>query len=704
MTESLTRWVLAHKRAVAGFWIVLTLAGMVGAARVTGALDESFSMPESDSFVANEEIARRFASGALTPPLVAVARVPAGRTVQDPAVRADLRALERRLADALPSARVASYASAREPAYVSADGRTTFAIAHPRLDPDQGGPEEGELPPETIDAAKRAVAPATVGGGEVLLTGRAVLQEAAENDSGPPSFLSETVIAGVMALAVLAFVFASALAVVPLVMAIVAIPVTLLAVWGLTAITEVSIIVVFLVALSGLGIAIDYALIVVMRWREERDRGLANEDAVRVAVSTAGRAVVFSGTTVAIGLLAVVVLPVPFLRSIAYGGLLIPLVSVAVALTLLPVVLATAGPWADRRRLRRTERAERHWAAWTRLVIRRRVLAVAAGTTILAALCALASGMLLGEPEARSLGGSGQARAGLQALERSGIGASPLQPIELIAPEREAQRVAGALAEVEGVRAVTAPAWRAGGRAVLDAFTAADTSSHEGRSAVDAVREAAAALPGVGVGGPTADEMDFVDDVYGSFPLMLGLITLITFVLLARAFRSLVLPAKAIVMNLLSVFATCGVMTLVWQEGVGTELLFGTDPTGSVMAWGPLVVFAFLYGLSMDYEVFILARIREAREAGRSTDEAIVHGMARTGRLVTSAALIVFLAFASLGTTGDVEASVLATGLAGGVLLDALVVRTLLVPATVSLLGRWNWWWPQRLNPARQVP
>ena len=162
----------------------------------------------------------------------------------------------------------------------------------------------------------------------------------------------------------LAFVFASALAVVPIVMAIVAIPVTLLAVLGLTTVTSVSFIVVFLAALIGLGIAIDYALIVVMRWREELERGVPNEDAVRAAVTTAGRAVLFSGTTVAIGLLAAIVLPIPFLRSMAYGGLLIPLVSVAVALTLLPVVLATVGPRADRRRLRRTERAERHWAAW----------------------------------------------------------------------------------------------------------------------------------------------------------------------------------------------------------------------------------------------------------------------------------------------------------------------------------------------------
>src|SRR5918997_1919878 len=226
-----------------------------------------------------------------------------------------------------------------------------------------------------------------------MLTGQAVLVQEADEADGPPSFLSETMVAGLGALVVLAFVFASALALVPLLMAIVAIPVTLLAVLGLTAIVDVSFIVVFLVALIGLGIAIDYALIVVMRWREERERGLDNEDAVRAAVGTAGKAVVFSGTTVAIGLLAALVLPIPFLQSMAYGGLLIPLVSVAVALTLLPVVLATVGPRADRRRLRRTDRAERNWARWAGLVVRHRAAAAIAGAGLLIALVVAGSGL-----------------------------------------------------------------------------------------------------------------------------------------------------------------------------------------------------------------------------------------------------------------------------------------------------------------------
>jgi RND superfamily putative drug exporter len=704
--RKLTDFVLAHKRSVAAFWIVLTIAGMFGASRVTDRLDDQFSMPSSEAFATNQEIENRFSSGGMVEPLVAVTELPARVNADDPAVRSDLRELEGRLSDALPGARIASYGSTGDVAFVSDDGRTTYAVVHPKVE-NESDPGPAEIDSKMIEAAQGATERGTVGGADVMLTGRAVLEQAPEEEGGSPSFLNETLIAGVGALGVLAFVFASALALVPLLMAIVAIPITLLAVLGLTAITDVSFIVVFLVSLIGLGIAIDYALIVVMRWREERERGLSNEDAIRASVATSGRAVVFSGTTVAIGLLAAVVLPIPFLQSMAYGGLLIPLVSVAVALTMLPVVLATVGPRADRRRLRRTERAERHWASWARAVIRHRVIAVVSGIAVLVALIAVAGGIILGDPEADSLGGSGEPKAGLQALESSGIGASPLTPIEVIAPSDDADRTARALAEADGVRAASAPQspeWTSDGRSVIEVTTTSDTNSTDGRDAVGAVRDAAAGLPGVGVGGTTALQIDWVDDVYGSFPLMLGLISLITFVLLARAFRSLVLPAKAIAMNLLSVFATWGVVTLVWQEGFLTNALFGVDPTGSVAFWAPMIIFAFIYGLSMDYEVFILARMREEYERTGSTNEAVVRGIASTGRLVTSAALIVFLAFGSMATADDLDVKVLATGLAAGVLLDALVVRSLLVPATVSWLGRWNWWMPEPVRRLLRLP
>ena len=206
------------------------------------------------------------------------------------------------------------------------------------------------------------------------------------------------------------------------------------------------------------------------------------------------------------------------------------------------------------------------------------------------------------------------------------------------------------------------------------------------------------------VGGSGPLNADFIDAVYGSFPLMIGLIALLTFVLLARAFRSLVLPAKAIVLNVLSVGAAWGVMSLVWQSGHGSEEIWGIAATGSINSWIPLIVFAFLYGLSMDYEVFILARMREEFDQTRDTNDAVIFGLARTGRLVTSAALILFLAFAALASGPETDVKVLATGLAAGILIDATVIRAMLVPAVVSLMGRWNWWLPEGAARLLRVP
>jgi RND superfamily putative drug exporter len=216
-----------------------------------------------------------------------------------------------------------------------------------------------------------------------------------------------------------------------------------------------------------------------------------------------------------------------------------------------------------------------------------------------------------------------------------------------------------------------------------------------------AVRDAAhGASPSSQVGGVVAQNSDFIDAVYGNFPLMIALIGVITFVLLARAFRSLVLPLKAVVLNVISVAAAWGVLQFVWQAGHGSKAIWGIDPTGAITAWIPLMLFAFLFGLSMDYEVFILSRVREEYDRTGDTTDAIVTGIGRTGRLVTSAAMILFLAFLSLASGPETDVKVMATGLAAGILLDATVVRALLVPALVSLFGRWNWWlpaWPARV-------
>jgi putative drug exporter of the RND superfamily len=714
MVSTLTRWVLAHKRAVVVMWLVLTIAGITAAGPASDALESEFSVPGKEGWETNVAVAERYrGTGGDAAPLVPVITLPKGETVDSPAVRADLAAVDRRLDQAVPGARIASYASTGDEAFVSDDGRTTYAIAYPRPDPDS----EFGFNPEAERAASAALEGATVAGEPVRLSGFDALADDAGEDSEGTGVLLEAVLGGAGALAVLAFVFASLLAFVPLVMAVVSIMTSYLLLFGLTELTAVSVIVQFLIVLIGLGVAIDYSLLVVTRWREERSHGRSGDEAVRRAMETAGRAVVFSGITVAIGLLALIALPLPFLRSIGYGGMLIPLVSTLVAITLLPVVLAKVGHRLDWPHRRSDDRASRAWTRWAQAVLRRRWVAAGAGVAVVAALAFAATDLRLGIADAEPVARSGEAKAGLTALERAGIGEGSLLPHEiLIEGDTDPAEVAAALEKVEGIHGAVAPtgsAWRRDGTALVEAIPVPDSSSDEGKATLEGVREVAdGAGPDVRVGGRPAANEDFTDAVYGSFPLMIALIAVTTFVLLARAFRSLLLPAKAIVLNVLSVAAAWGVLALVWQHGYGSEAIFGIEATGSIPAWMPLMIFAFLFGLSMDYEVFILARVREEFDRTGSTEAAVVRGIGRTGRLVTSAALILFLSFVALASGPETDAKMIGTGLAAGILLDATVIRALIVPAAIALMGRWNWWlprWPARAlrvepSPLRPPP
>ena len=697
---SLTRWVLAHKRIVIAFWLVLTLVGMASAGSATKALKQKFSVPGKEGFVTNQRIQRDFhGTGGNLAPLLAVVTLPAGSSVDSASVQGELRGVEARLQHSLPGARLAGYATTHSSAFLSGDRHTTFVIAYPP--PYTREPFEGN--PEAAKHATAALAGSTVAGAPVHVTGYDALSAQSGGGKGP-GVLLEAMLGGLGALLVLAFVFGSFLAIVPIMMAIASILTTFLVVWGLTTITEVSPIVQFLIALIGLGVSIDYSLLVVVRWREERAHGLEQNAAIERAMQTAGRAVVFSGTTVAIGLLALVALPLPFLRSVGYGGMLIPLISVIVALTLLPVVLSKLGPRLDWPHVRNDDKASRSWTAWAQLVVRRRWVAALGAVLVLAALALAATGLQLGTSNVNTIAKEGDAKQGLLALERSGIGSGVLVPAEvLVSGSSSPTQVASTLAQVQGVHGAVAPAlatWRRPGAAVVDEFPTPDASTAGGRSTLKRVQSAArAAGSNVRVGGIGAQNKDFIEAVYGNFPLMIALIALITFVLLARAFRSLLLPLKAVILNVVSVGAAWGVLELVWQNGHGSNAIWGITATGSITAWIPLMVFAFLFGLSMDYEVFILARMREEYDATGSTDTAVIRGIGRTGRLVTSAALILFLAFVSLASGPQTEIKVLATGLAAGILLDATVIRALLVPAVVSLFGSWNWWLPKM--PAR---
>jgi putative drug exporter of the RND superfamily len=689
--RALTRWVLSHKLIVAVAWLLITVIGIASASSATNALSQKFNLPGREGFAANEAIIRLYGNGADSNPIIPVLTLPPGTTVDSPGVKAQLSSAFSKIASAVPRARIASFASTGSSVFVSHDRRTTFAVVAIPY------PFRLTDPLATRQKIEPVLVHATVSGAHFHMTGLDALAQGSSGGGGP-GVLAEAMLGGVGALLVLIFVFRSFMALVPLFMAVVAIPTTFLLVWGLTTITDVSFIVQFLVALVGLGIAIDYSLIIVLRWREELSKGLDNQAAVQKAMETAGRAVIFSGTTVAIGLLALVVLPVPFLRSLGIGGLLIPLVSVVVAITLLPVALATVGPRFDWPRFGDRSGQPRFWTLWGGLMVRRRWLAAAAGVVILAALVGAASTIALGQSKADSLSRSGDAYQGLAALERSGIGPGVLSPFEILVKNENPNRVAQEIAPVQGVLGAVAPSdasWHRAGTSIVEAFPKADASSSAGRATVDRIRQVfPVGNKNVRTAGSAPLEVDFISAVYGNFPLMIALIALVSFLLLVRAFRSVLLPLKAVLLNVLSVAAAWGVLVLIWQNGFGSKLIWGVPSTGSITFWIPLMVFAFLFGLSMDYEVFILSRMREEFDSTHSTNTAVVAGIGRTGRLVTSAALILFFAFLALASGPQTDIKVMGTGLGAGILLDATVVRMLLVPSLISLFGRWNWWLP----------
>jgi putative drug exporter of the RND superfamily len=690
--QRLARFVLRHRLLVALTWLVLLVAGGAAAGAVTDRLTFDFSLPGQPGYEAERELIDTFgASTADT--FVPVLTVPAGQTVADRA--ADVATVFAAVRAAVPQARVVDLAKTGDTRFVTDDGRSTFALVQ--------GPEPQGFGPgletQLVPAVDRAAAAAGLQAG---VTSYTLL--AAGGDNQGPSVLVETLLGAVGALAVLVFVFASFLALVPLIIAAVSILTTFLLVLGLTYLTDVSFVVQFLIALVGLGVAIDYSLLLVSRWREERAHGHSNDEAVVIAMQTAGHAVLASGVTVAISLLALIVVPVPFLRSMGLGGMLIPLVSVSVVLTLLPALLSKVGPRVDWPRIRHDAVAARGWSAWARLIVRRRWIAAGVAVVVLGLIIAPVLGVRIGQSTTGSLTTSGPPFDTLQTLQRGGVGSGVLTPIEVLVPDAQAGAAVTAAAGVTGVRMAVVGGSR-DGVTVVDVVPDGETVDSASIEVVDGVRAAVerATDGSVGVAGAGAIVQDYFRAVYDNFPYVLAIIAVITFVLLVRTFRSLLLPLKAVVLNLVSLAAVFGAVVFFWQHGHGSDAVFGVSATGAITFWLPVIIFAFLFGLSMDYEVFIMTRMREEYDATGNTAQAVVTGLGRTGRLVTSAALILFFSFAALASSPGTDIKVLGTALGVGILIDATLVRALLVPALVSLFGRWNWWLPDRLARVLRV-
>jgi RND superfamily putative drug exporter len=685
----LAHFTARHRWPVIGVWLVLTMLGGVAAGKLSSRWFQSFSVPGKSAYEASQRTLKTFGAG-VRPPNVVVFH-----TAGDATKSAAIEQAMKRAAATMPGALTSSYFSTHDSTYVSRDRHTTFLEVYP----------PGRSSFDTKSKAERMRAAAATGlpaGITVNVTGHDPLEEASSHGSnGSSSVLLEAVIGGLGALVILLFVFGTLPAVlIPLAVAVAAILNTFTLVWALTYVTDVSIVVEFLIALVGLGVAIDYALLMVFRFRDELREGNDVESALVETMTHAGHSVIVSGSTVAVGLVSMVIIPLPFIRSIGIGGMLIPAVSVLAAITLLPAMLSVLGTRINsvrvmpRRFVDRGHPEDGAWGRWARFVLRRPVAVAAVGLTIVGVLVGFGTQLNPNEAQLKNFPGTGTAIAGREQLTTAGISPGVMKPFDVLVERGgDPEQVAAKLRTVPGLVGATVPAgWERGSTSLVEAFPAIDGSAPGIQGIVDRTN---ASLKGTGgtLTGVAAVDRDFVHALFGNFPYVLAFVLVLTLILLTRAFRSIVLAIKAALLNLVSLAAAFGIVVFVFQEGHGSSL-WNIDATQSVTAWIPLMIFAFLFGLSMDYEVFMLTRMREAYDETGSTNKAIELGVARTGKLVTSAALILMFAFLVLSSSPGYEIKLFAIGLAAGIIFDATVIRALLVPALMRLLGNANWWMP----------
>jgi RND superfamily putative drug exporter len=678
MLERWTRGVVRFRGAVILCWLAILVAGAWTSTRLPDLLSNSFDVPGTDSDRARTLLAQHFGErpdGAFI--VVFPVRHPSDRALQD-----RLRRRVERAATAVPTAHVG---------IVGTGGRIVFVEVDTTLDLQQAKRHTPALR-RALDRQR---------GPRGLVTGQPAIQHDLDPVFASDLRLGEA-IAVPAALAVLVAVLGFSLAVlVPFVVAACTIAATLIVVYALAHELSMVTYVTNLVELIGLGLAIDYSLLVVHRFREEVARGAATDDAIARTAATAGRAVVASGLAVAAGLGLLLLMPVPLLRSMGVGGLLIPLASIAAALTLQPALLSLLGHRASRAREPDVEHG--FWARHARSIMRRPILYFAAGATVLVCLALPLVTLELTPGSFSDLPRSPEAMRGF-ALLRDGVGRGAVTPTHIVVdagargraraqPTQAAiERLADELVrDPEALVVATGHRRRyldpSGRYARLIVAGRHEYGAGESRRFVRRLRDRLAPRArfprGVDVyaGGAPPQGVDFVDRSYGAFPWLVAGVLVLTFVVLLRAFRSLVLPLEALLLNVLSVAAVYGVLALAFDH---------------VEAWIPVFLFAALFGISMDYQVFLVTRMREAWDRVYDNRRAVAHGLEHTGRIVTAAAAIMIAAFSGF-IVGQIEAlRQFGIGLALAVLIDATLVRMILVPALMAVVGRWNWWLPER--------
>jgi uncharacterized membrane protein YdfJ with MMPL/SSD domain len=726
---SWTRSIIRYRKPVLLLWLVVFVFAGYGASHLSDLLTNRFSVPGSEAEQGRDLLSEKIGEkgdGNFT----LVLRSTGGST-SDPAFRRAAFAAARKGAATIEGARPGPVLPASQSvAYVQ--------ITTPL--------EAADAETKTPDVRK---AIGDVPGATDYLSGFPAIGHDTEKIYNEDLSKGEA-IAVPIALIVLAFMFGTLGGViVPLLFATVTIPTTLGVVWVAAHFMDMAVYVTNIVTLIGLAIAIDYSMLVVFRYREELAHGDEPREALVRAMSTAGRAAVFSGLVVAVGLALLVFMPLPFMRSMGVGGLVVPVVSILAVLSFLPALLAVLGTKVNRLRIvprkllaRRASGEGGFWARLARTIMKRPVPILVGAAALMIALGLNAFRLDVGSGDNRGVPLNTESTRGLALLERT-LGPGTLAPNQIVvdtgrrggaftAETLAAQR--RLLASLRGDPQVSkqtiqapvlvsrspgppdAPAFarmvqaglvdRSGQVLQIRAASKTDSATSQTVDLVNRLRDrylpqARFPTPDVFLTGAPAFGVDVIDKAYGAFPWLVVAVLVLSYLLLLRAFRSLFLPLKAVLMNVLSVGATYGLLVLVFQDGHGTWLGFQQFP--QVEFWIPIFLFALLFGLSMDYEVFLLSRIREEWDRTHDNETAVAYGLEHTGRIITAAAIIMVAAFSGFMFGSFVGLQEFGLGLAAAIFLDATIVRMLMVPAAMKLLGRWNWYLPDGIRRAMRL-
>jgi RND superfamily putative drug exporter len=676
-----------HRWIVLAGWAVVLIAGLAATPTLFGRLtSEVGTVDGSESQRAAQDLSRAHRTGE---EIFAVAD---GRRADDPGLRASVDRVAGEIGALAGVAAVATpwndagRTGAADPRAVSRDGNAVALAV--RFDPGRQG--------------SRAVEPAfrllrTIDAPRVVVGGGPLQDDEMDAQAGEDLAHAELYSMPVV-LVLLRVLFGGLVAAgLPVLIALVGVPATLGSLLAISLVTDVSVYAVNVVTMLGLGLAVDYALLIISRFREERAADPEIVGALQRAYATAGRTIAFSGLTVAASLAGLLVFPDDFLRSMGFAGFAVVLLDLAAALTLLPALLSVAG-----RRIRpaRVSAADRGlFVAVSRLVRRRPVLVIAATGTVLLLAAAPFLGARYANPDARSLPASSQSRQLAEIADQRFGRSADVDPITIVGhgavpPERMAPYLAR-LRALDGVRDVSV---RTGvpGLTVVDVVPEGESQGPTAMRLVGDVRGLPAPVPAE-VAGDAAELTDYEQALRSRLPWALGIVVAATFVLLFLFTGSVVVPAKAVVMNTLSLGASFGALVWVFQDG-HLGAVVGTQALSSLSISTPVLVFAIAFGLSMDYEVFLLSRIAETYRQTGDNGLAVERGLQRTGRIVTAAALLMAVIFAGFVAGGFSPVKQVGLGLLIAIVVDATVVRMLLVPAFMTLMGRANWWAPRPLR------